>query len=349
MKIIPFDFHPLKSFVSVSAILFLAILFPNCSSPTDDNSDTPTSQYRILFTNRTITPEAIFSINEDGTDMKQHTLITGWWPVWSPDASKIVFYSTAGFDIYRINYDGENLINLTNHPGHDSQPDISPDGEWVTFSSDRNGNLDIFIIKIDGSNLTQLSMDDEDESHPVWSHDGQKILYKRGSNDLMIMDDDGSNTIEITVQEAALGFDDHSWLNNDAQIVYNQEGKIYIANANGVGQNLISDSTKNAWYPNYSSANSTVVFVYRDGAEGEMWEVNIDGTNHRKLISLEGDLSQPKYSPDGKSIVFNDDVNSSLNQMYIIDSDGTNRRKVTSENDEDYQFYFSWSPIRFEN
>ena len=45
---------------------------------------------------------------------------------------------------------GGNQRNLTNHPNGDWHPAWSPDGKWITFISERDGNSEIYVMDADG-------------------------------------------------------------------------------------------------------------------------------------------------------------------------------------------------------
>ena len=60
-------------------------------------------------------------------------------------------------DIYTIQLNGENRINLTRHPADDIYPAWAPDGERIAFSSDRDGTYDIWLMSADGLNPAKLT------------------------------------------------------------------------------------------------------------------------------------------------------------------------------------------------
>ena len=62
---------------------------------------------------------------------------------WSPDGSKIVFFSNRGGngEIYVMESDGKNQVNLTNHLALDAAPTWSPDGRRIAFHSNREGAI----------------------------------------------------------------------------------------------------------------------------------------------------------------------------------------------------------------
>ena len=64
--------------------------------------------------------------------------------------------------------DGSNVTQLTDEVGFDSWGSYSPDGQHITFISDRSGNFDLWIIAADGSAPTQLTDDDFFDLFPGW-------------------------------------------------------------------------------------------------------------------------------------------------------------------------------------
>jgi Tol biopolymer transport system component len=80
-------------------------------------------------------------------------------PVWSPDGTKISYYGNhdGSYDIYTMNADGTNIVNLTNNPASDHSPQWSPDGTKISFISDRDGDYDLYVMNADGSNVKQIT------------------------------------------------------------------------------------------------------------------------------------------------------------------------------------------------
>ncbi|MBD3288459.1 prolyl oligopeptidase family serine peptidase [candidate division KSB1 bacterium] len=97
-------------------------------------------------------------------------------------------YGTSYFDdrythIFEIDINGEKARQLTFGKYHDSQPVWSPNGKFIAFSSNRNGNFtmddntDLFLIPSDGGKLRKLTDNPGPDRNPVWSPDSKMICY----------------------------------------------------------------------------------------------------------------------------------------------------------------------------
>lgn len=98
-------------------------------------------------------------------------------PRFSPDGKEIVFASWVdnGFDLYRIGFDGNNLVRLTKNFGSNEEPSYSPDGEFIIFTSKkllsrRKAVQDIYIMNREGEILGQLTQDFGLCFSPKWTN-----------------------------------------------------------------------------------------------------------------------------------------------------------------------------------
>jgi TolB protein len=129
----------------------------------------------------------IYLVNADGTGLRQLTdsgnVVLN--PRWSPEGGQIVFYGyePGAFasdappnnrtDIFIMNADGSDLMNLTSSYGLDYHPSWSPDGEWIAFASTR-ASPGIFIMRPDGSDVRMVTNElpfaegGRDITDPVW-------------------------------------------------------------------------------------------------------------------------------------------------------------------------------------
>ena len=82
-------------------------------------------------------------------------------PAFSPDAKRIVFRSarTGNFDLYLMDADGSNLIQLTNDEAKDNFPVFAPSGDAIVFSSDRDSKPDALGFKSFDNYIVKLNPD----------------------------------------------------------------------------------------------------------------------------------------------------------------------------------------------
>lgn len=92
---------------------------------------------------------------------------------------KIAFTSTrdGNSEVYIINPDGSQPVNLTWHPSRDLVPAWSPTGEHIAFNSDRDGIRDIYLMDADGKNVRKVFRSSAYREYPTWSPDGKKLAY----------------------------------------------------------------------------------------------------------------------------------------------------------------------------
>jgi dipeptidyl aminopeptidase/acylaminoacyl peptidase len=165
-------------------------------------------------------PEDIVAVQKDGNYLRKITNLNHGvsYGVWSPDGTQMAFdYATKGINFWPP--EGIAFINVSDGipkwiikfpVNEDGRIDWSPDGKYITFSSNYHGDVntywplaneltptiwpelqdcgDIFTVKIDGSELKQLTHLPECSKSPVWSPDGQYIAFLVDVNNVANMD-----------------------------------------------------------------------------------------------------------------------------------------------------------------
>lgn len=80
-------------------------------------------------------------------------------------------------DIWIAKDDGSNPQRLTDNKARDIYPRFSPDGQWIAFSSNRDGNYDVFVVPATGGKPKQLTFHSADDNVVGWSPDGKNVLF----------------------------------------------------------------------------------------------------------------------------------------------------------------------------
>ena len=132
---------------------------------------------------------AVWVVNPDGSDLvrvadtpiEYHLRPYTAQPAWSPDGQRIAFVAPGvggenNADIFVVNADGSDLLNLTKHPAEDIQIAWSPDGRYIAFRRGELGIWTIYITQADGSVCREVFHNrDWRARDPTWSPDGSQI------------------------------------------------------------------------------------------------------------------------------------------------------------------------------
>ncbi len=138
---------------------------------------------------------------------------------WSPDGRRIAYsemqkldppFKRFGSDIFVVNINGSNRVNLTvNPPPFNISPSWSPDGKKIAYVASPKPFLwfpphNIHVMNADGTNPVMLTMEDlwADERNPTWSPDSKRIAFAKqtpeGLKDIFSMNADGSDLRNLT-------------------------------------------------------------------------------------------------------------------------------------------------------
>ena len=191
----------------------------------------------------------------------------------------MLFYSqrSAKGDVWVMNADGSGQRNLTRSPAHDGGGSWSPDGQKIVFDTDRDGNGELYVMNADGSGQRNLKPSaSSNEWSPSWSPDGRTIAFvtdRDGNAEIYVMNADGTDPRNLTRSPG---------------------------NDGGIG----GIAAGAAWSPDGSRILFASTRDTRDDDNPELYVMNADGSNVKRLTrepGIEGVLS---WSPDGRTIAF---------------------------------------------
>lgn len=97
-------------------------------------------------------------------------------PSLSPDGSEI-YFSYEG-DIFRVASKGGLALKVVSMGGSESDPKISPDGKYLAFSSNEQGNRNVYVVPLKGGNIVQLTFHDGHDRPVCWSADSKSIYFE---------------------------------------------------------------------------------------------------------------------------------------------------------------------------
>ncbi len=97
-------------------------------------------------------------------------------PSLSPDGKQI-YFSYDG-DIYSVPVGGGQATAVITMPGVQDSPVVSPDGRWLAFSSDIQGNSDVYVVPVAGGQAIQLTFHEAADTPVGWSPKSDWIYFE---------------------------------------------------------------------------------------------------------------------------------------------------------------------------
>jgi eukaryotic-like serine/threonine-protein kinase len=206
---------------------------------------------------------------------------------------------------------------ITEQPGVERQPTISPDGRTVVYVSEARGRSDLYSLRVGGRNAVLLTADSEHDNYaPAFSPDGDRIAFRseRDGGGIFVMEATGESVRRI----ADFGFDPR-WSPDGAELVVADErvfdpmsraidSRIWIVRAADGERRLVSEV--DGVGPRWSPSGRRVVFWgsrRERGNERDIFSVAADGSEATAPVSLTDDADvdwSPTWSPDGRHVYF---------------------------------------------
>ncbi len=247
----------------------------------------------------------------------------------APKTPKILFTSRrdANLEVYMMNPDGSEQVNLTQHPAIDLQAAWSPTGEQILFVSDRGGKRDLYVMDADGGNVRRVFKQKIDvwRTAPTWSSDSKQFAYQ-------CVD---WSFIKNGLYLGTFGEEDDERIANYSYPAWSPDGsEIAGSIAHKLGSRLMFINVRTReteqplpdeallfqFDPSWSAAGDRLAFsgnrhplpVILDRELHRVWKnkqaiyiVNRDGTGLRQLVDEAGpDAEFPVLSPDGSEVVY---------------------------------------------
>lgn len=159
--------------------------------------------------------------------------------------------------------------------------------------------------------------------------------------DLFTVQADGSGLTQLTdsdenVQHPAWSPDGKRILFTQGSVVSNLD--IYVMDADGSNLTRLTEHPERDQRATWSPDGSQVAFVSQRDGSVAVWIMDADGSDVHKLI--EG--REPSWSPDGTRIAFTSSQLADNDEIYVIDVDGTNLRRITDQ--PRFDWFPAWTP-----
>ena len=221
--------------------------------------------------------------------------------------------SGPGAKLYVIREDGTGKRRLTTSRYSETQPAYSRDGKKIAFVSLRGRNEDIYVMNADGTGVRRLTTHPAGDTAPAFSPDGKRIAFvslRAANYKLFVMNVDGSNQRQLTRTA-----------------------------------NWVIDSS-----PSWSPDGRWIAFTSNRLKDGnpEIFKIRPNGTGVTRLTFTDtpGELGPddgfPEWSADGRRILFSSTRHGAEHDVYVMNSDGKNVRRLTrNPNFDDWTPHYS--------
>lgn len=193
------------------------------------------------------------------------------------------------FSLYRKNLASGATEKVLDLNAYVAETTIDPNGKYMTFTSDKDGDLEIYRADLDGKNIVRLTNEPGYDGGPFVSWDGKKIVYRR-------------DTIENDKELA-----DYQGLLKE-HMVRPSKLEIWTMDADGGNKRQVTHLNAASFAPFISPDNKKIVFSsnYGDpkGREFDIWTINVDGTGLERITHTAEFDGFPMWSRDGKKLLF---------------------------------------------
>lgn len=267
---------------------------------------------------------------------------------------RIVFFSDrdGDDDIYIMGLDGSDVVQLTDEPGRDYEPDSSPDGRTLVFASNRAdpNNSQLYLMDVDGSNVRRLTFSAnggrviDDYAH--WSPDGRHVVFQRTtipegeSPDADIWMSDTETGEETQLTDTPDAWDSTPSVGADGESVLfesNRDGDfdVYRLDLETMEVTQLTDAEGTDSEAKESPDGSRIAFTSARDGEPRIYLMDADGGNARPLVEDSADDSRcPQWSPDGERLTFYS-TRDGDGEIYLINIDGTGETRLTNSPGKD--------------
>lgn len=201
------------------------------------------------------------------------------------------------------------IYRFTSMPGLEDNASWSPDGRFLSYETDMNGQMDIVIQPADGGSPVRVLDSEASEIQATWSPDGSLLAFVSSR-------DHGGFFAPL------VGF------GNLNLILDGKGGDIFIVKPfGGDPLKLVSDAFDPAWSPDGNE------IVFRSGRDGQwdLWKIPAAGGEPARITNDGYYDYQPVWSPDGKWIVFGSTAGGSAYALYAIPAEGGERIRLTGD------------------
>lgn len=217
--------------------------------------------------------------------------------------------SAGNWDIFIMDYQGQQRQQLTISTADDRRPTWHPNGKKILFESDRDGTSRLYVLKLKNRKIRKLTKNLEGKTplFAAYNPTGKKIA--------------------ISLQESEL------------------KSNIIILKHNGKRWYDLTNNEFRNFYPRWSPDGKEIIFFSRkdtNNEDDEIYSTRVGSGTFRRLTKWPTHNFCPDWSPDQKRMVYVTSMPDSRPEIFIMNSDGSGVRRLTYN--EEGETLPSWHP-----
>ena len=182
-------------------------------------------------------------------------------PAWAPDGRRLALALSqpdGNVDVYVLDLGTRSLVRITDDPAIDTEPCWAPDGKSLFFTSDRAGRPQVYRIGLASGERPK------------------RVTFEGAYNARPRVSPDGSQLAVVTLDESAYRI-----------------GIVDLAS----GRSRVLSNGHLDEGPSFAPNGQTVIYAAREGGQGVLATVAIDGSVTSRISSASGDVREPAWSP----------------------------------------------------
>ena len=246
----------------------------------------------------------------------------------SPNGEKIAFVEFRGGtnqDIWMIDADGKNQVQLTADPSVDWSPSWLPDNEQVAFQSNRGGKGAIWSVSIRTGKEHLLADPDQNVGWPSVSPDGREFVFnsnKSGTTNLWLISNGGGTPRQVTFDNEMMGF--ACWSRDGKFLAFETKRgssqQVTVMSSAGGPTTQLTTERGLSWPFSWSPDDDKIAFA---GFRNDFWNVywisrstkeQKQLTNYNKMNAF---VRYPEWDPAGKRIIY--EYSESVGNIWLMD------------------------------
>lgn len=245
---------------------------------------------------------------------------------------------------------------LTNHPSEDRYASYSPNGEWIVFESNRDGNWNIYLMDKTGGQVKRITQDPNDDRRPSWHPNGKSILFEssRNGQTALFTFNLKNKRIKQINNSSAYGepmfasFSPNGRHIACSYIVGENNSHILLLNQNGkIIKTLVANAYRN-FYPKWSNDGSKLSYFSRketDNEDDEIYILDVKTGKESRITDWPKHNFCPSWSNSDDKLVYATSMEETRPEIFIRNIDGSDEKRITFNEDGDT--LPNWHP--FEN